>query len=306
MKTGFVIGSRGSKLARTQSDWVAERLRELVPGASVRIEIIKTTGDRILDAPLAKIGGKGLFTKELEVALLEGRIDMAVHSMKDLPTELPEGLEVGAVPPREDPGDALICNRWASLDALPEGATVGSSSLRRAAQLRAYRPDLKLVDLRGNVDTRLKRIADGDYDATILACAGLKRLGLADAIAQVIPTEIMVSAVGQGALAVEARANDEAMAEAFTQLSDPATVAETRAERACLSALGGGCQIPLGALARVTDGTLVMNAVVCGLDGQRIIHAHAEGSPEEAETLGWQIGEDLLRQGAAELVAEQL
>ncbi len=303
MKT-VVLGSRGSALALTQTRAVAARLGEM--GVETRIEIITTTGDRILDAPLARIGGKGVFTKEIEEALLEGRIDAAVHSMKDLPTELPEGLGVAAVPEREMPNDALVSVHWASVEALPEGARVGTSSLRRAAQLRLHRPDLTILDLRGNLDTRLRRVQEGALDAAILACAGLRRLGRADAIAAALDTEWMLPAVSQGAIAIESRSNDAEILDIFRRMHDPAAAAETTAERALLSALGGGCQAPLGALARVNGATLSLAACVCRPDGTRIVRCAEQGSTDAPAAVGEAAARRLLDSGAGEIIDEVL
>jgi hydroxymethylbilane synthase len=303
MRNRIVIASRGSQLALTQSKWVAERLTALDPAVNVTLEIISTTGDRVLDSPLARIGGKGLFTKELEVALLEKQADLAVHSLKDLPTVLPEGLTLGAVPEREDPRDALVCAPWASLDELPAGITVGTSSLRRAAQLRAARPDLNIIDLRGNVDTRVRKIMGGAPAAGIMACAGLRRLGHAEVIRQVIEPEVMVSAVGQGALGIEIRADDDELRSLLAGLTDAATEIETRAERTLLAVLEGGCQVPVGALGRVRDGQLQLTAIVASLDGLTLLKTQVEGPATQPEELGRLAADELLRQGAAEIIA---
>lgn len=302
MKSRLVIGTRGSRLALTQTEQVAARLRELAPGLEVEVRVIRTTGDRILDTPLAQIGDKGLFTKELETALLDGAIDLAVHSLKDLPTALPAGLQVGAVPAREVPNDALVCARWPGLEALPQGARVGTSSPRRAAQLRAFRPDLEIVDLRGNVDTRVGRVTEGRLDAAVLACAGLRRLGMERAIRETIPFEILVPAVGQGALAVESRSNDEDLAGLLDRLTDTATQAEVLAERACLDGLGGGCQIPLGAIARAGATGLTLLARVCSLNGKRNAQAETQGPIAAAADIGRRAAEMLLRDGAMDLI----
>src|SRR5437868_1021718 len=244
----LVIASRGSQLALWQARWVETQLSAL--GHESRIEIIKTTGDKITDVPLAKVGTKGLFTKEIEEALLDGRADLAVHSLKDLPTELPPGLVLAAIPPREDPRDAVVGKRLAEL---PRGARVGTSSLRRAAQLRKLRPDLAIESVRGNVDTRLRKLDEGQYDAILLAAAGLKRLGWADRIAEILPVDAMCSAVGQGALAIETRERGAGW-DACRALDDAPTHAAVLAERGLLGALGGGCQVPIGAHARIENG----------------------------------------------------
>lgn len=303
MKNSLVIGSRGSQLALTQSNHVADLLRKRHPGLEVRIEIISTKGDRILDAPLAQIGGKGLFTKELETALLERRVDLAVHSLKDLPTEVPEGLVIAAIPVRENPADAFVSGRYASLDAVPDEAAIGTSSLRRSAQLLAYRPTLKVVDLRGNVDTRLRKVAEGQLDAAILACAGITRIGRASAITQILPPEIMISAPGQGALGIEMRVDDVDGLELVGPLAHAETTAEVTAERIVLGALEGGCQVPIGALARVNGAELTLNACVCSLDGARVLKTRVVGAVTTSVDLGQRATEDLIAQGAQEIMA---
>src|SRR5690349_19684528 len=256
----LVIASRGSQLALWQARWVEAQLKSL--GHDCRIEIIKTTGDKINDVPLAKVGTKGLFTKEIEEALLDGSAGLAVHSLKDLPTELPEGLVLAAVPEREDPRDAIIGKR---LDELPQGAKVGTSSLRRAAQLRRLRPDLVIESVRGNVDTRLRKLDEGRYDSILLAAAGLKRLGWGGRIAEILDPHVMCSAVGQGALAIETRA-EGAGREACAALDHPSTRAAVTAERGVLATLGGGCQVPIGAHATVDGGRLRLFAIVVAPD----------------------------------------
>ena len=288
----LVIASRGSQLALWQARWVAARLQAL--GHECRIEIIKTTGDKITDVPLAKVGTKGLFTKEIEEALLEGRADLAVHSLKDLPTELPEGLVLAAIPGREDPRDAVAGR---PLAALPAGARVGTSSLRRAAQLRKFRPDLVVESVRGNLDTRLRKLDEGQYDAILLAAAGLKRLGWEQRIAEILPADIVCPAVGQGALAIETRSSGAGRA-ACAALDEADARAAVAAERAVLAALGGGCQVPIGAHAEVRDGRLRLFAVVASPDGAETIRAETEGAVDAAEALGQTLGADLLERGA--------
>ncbi|MBZ5618520.1 MAG: hydroxymethylbilane synthase [Acidobacteriia bacterium] len=292
----LVIASRGSQLALWQARWVERQLT--ATGHQCRIEIIKTTGDKITDVPLAKVGTKGLFTKEIEEALLDGRADLAVHSLKDLPTELPEGLVLAAVPEREDPRDAVVGKRLADL---PPGAKVGTSSLRRAAQLRRLRPDLRVESVRGNLDTRLRKLDEGQYDAILLAAAGLKRLGWEERIAEVLPAEVMCSAVGQGALAIETLAGGAGF-QACAALDHAATHAAVIAERGVLGALGGGCQVPIGAHATVQDGLLRMLAIVASPDGAEVVRAEAEGPVEEAESIGRKLGADLLERGAREIL----
>lgn len=291
------IGSRGSKLALWQAEWVKARLEER--GATCRIEIIKTTGDKILDVPLARIGGKGLFTKEIEEALLDGRIDLAVHSLKDLPTELPEGLTVASIPQREDARDALV---GATLDGLAVGARVGTSSLRRAAQLRALRPDLTILDVRGNVDTRLRKQQEGQYDALVMASAGLTRLGLAAHIAAYLDPAEFLPAVAQGALAIETRDDDGAAWAACQAIQDLRATAEVSAERALLAGLGGGCQVPLGAHAIAHGSRLELRAVVVSPDGKRIIRKQAAGAIEDAARLGEEVARQFLASEARAII----
>lgn len=303
MKSTLIIGSRGSQLALVQSQGMAETLREANPGLDVQIEIIHTKGDKILDVPLAQIGGKGLFTKELEVALLDGRVDLAVHSLKDLPTEFPEGLMLAAVPAREIPYDAFVCTKWDHLDAMPAGTKVGTSSLRRQAQVLARRPDLRIADLRGNVETRLRKVHEGVVDAAILACAGLERLGLYDAIRARLTEDIMISAPAQGALGLEIRADDEDTARILESVADPTATVEVTAERSCLAALEGGCQVPIGALARLTGTKLRLTACVCSLDGSTVLRTECDGQAGDAIDIGKLAAERLVQQGASELIA---
>ena len=263
-----------------------------------------TKGDRILDAPLAKIGGKGLFTKELEQAMLAGEIDLAVHSLKDMPTELPEGLMLAAVTERFDPGDAVVSPRYQTLANLPQGAKVGTSSLRRRAQLLAKRPDLEIVSLRGNVNTRLKKLEEENFDAIILAVAGLKRLGFHDRITEVLPREICLPAVGQGALAIEARADDEATLSLIAFLDDAATRAAARAERAFLARVEGGCQVPVGVYAEAADEALEMEAVIASIDGERLYRKKKAGSALDAPAIGRALAEELLAMGGKEILQE--
>jgi len=292
----LVIASRGSQLALWQARWVQSRLAALK--CDCVIEIIKTTGDKITDVPLARVGGKGLFTKEIEEALLDGRADLAVHSLKDLPTELPAGLVLAAVPEREDPHDAIVGKR---LTELPDGARVGTSSLRRAAQLRHLRPALMIESVRGNLDTRLRKLDEGQYDAIVLAAAGLKRLGWAGRIAEVLPASVMCPAVGQGALAIETRAEGAGRA-AASLLDHTETHQSVAAERGLLAALGGGCQVPIGAHAEVRDGRLKMVGLVASPDGKELVRGETEGPVEEAEALGIALGADLLGRGARRIL----
>jgi hydroxymethylbilane synthase len=294
------IGSRGSQLALWQANYVSSLLRER--GHAVEIEIIKTTGDKITDVALAKVGTKGMFTKEIEEALAEGRVDLAVHSLKDLPTELPQGFELAAITRREHPNDVFLSVRHHSLQQLPIGACVGTSSLRRQAQLKAVRPDLDVQPLRGNVDTRIRKLEEGEYDGIILAAAGLNRLGRTELIREVIPTAVMCPAAGQGALGIEIRAGDKDMHDALAFLDDPAARSTTTCERALLNSLGGGCQVPIGAFAEMDGSTLKLQAVVASPDGSRLLREAARGdSPEQ---LGAEVGSTLLKRGAQEILEE--
>jgi hydroxymethylbilane synthase len=292
----LTIGSRGSQLALWQAGYIKQRLETL--GETCRIEIIKTAGDRMAAAPLAVSGTKGLFTKEIEEALLAGTIDLAVHSLKDLPTALPAGLKIAATPEREDARDALA---GSTLAALASGARVGTSSLRRVAQLRAARPGLRVDAIRGNLDTRLRKLAEGQYDAVVLAAAGLRRLGWKDRIAEYLPVEIMCPAVGQGALAVETR-EDGYAADTCAALDHTATRAAVEAERALLSSLGGGCQLPIGAYARAAGGRLDITAMVASQDGARILRRASSGPAADAGRIGHALGAQLLEAGARELL----
>jgi hydroxymethylbilane synthase len=289
----LVIGSRGSQLALWQARWVQSRLSEL--GVETRIEIIHTTGDKILDVALSMVGTKGLFTKEIEEALLAGTIDVAVHSLKDMPTELPAGLKIAAIPVREDARDALVGMK---LTGVPQGARVGTSSLRRSAQLRALRPDLQVENIRGNVDTRLRKLDEGQFEVIVLASAGLRRLGWADRIAEYLEPDVMCPAVGQGALAIETRLDDEVCA----RLDDLETRLRVTAERAVLATLGGGCQVPIGAHARVSGAKLLLEGVVVSPDGAQLVRRHTEGPGDRAVELGRDLGETLLAAGGREIL----
>lgn len=305
MRERLIIGSRGSNLALTQSNQVADMIRAALPGVEVEITIFSTKGDRILDKPLAEIGGKGLFTEELEAALREGTIDLAVHSLKDLPTDDPDGLTIAATPKRVTPNDALVSKSYGSLKELPAGATVGTSSLRRKAQLLALNPKLIIRDIRGNIETRMgKTLETGELDAVILACAGLERVNRQDVIAEIIAPELMLPAAAQGVLGVQTRADDAELREALATIHDAASYAEATAERALLAGLGGGCQVPIGALATTDDGDLMLLGCVASLDGTRILRAEISGSPDAAETLGKQGAAILLEQGADSIIAE--
>ncbi|MDQ3919101.1 MAG: hydroxymethylbilane synthase [Acidobacteriota bacterium] len=305
----LVIGSRGSKLALWQSEWVKARLEALDPEASVRIEIFKTSGDVMRDVPLASIGGQGAFTKELELALLDRRVDVAVHSLKDLPTVVPEGLSITATPEREDPRDALVLRAGAdalhaSLRNLGQGAVVGTSSQRRIAQLRHLRPDIQIKDLRGNVDTRLRKLDAGEFDAVILASAGLRRLGFARRISAAIETEEMLPAVSQGALGIETRADDEETNALVSCLDHAPTRAAVVAEHALLRSLGGGCQVPIAAHATVEGKRLRLDGLVASLDGAQVMRDSNEGDAAEAAAVGERLAARMLERGAASLLDE--
>ena len=285
-----------------QANWVKDRLE--AAGHEIQIEIIKTTGDKLQTASLAASGSKGLFIKEIEEALLAGQVDLAVHSMKDLPTDLPQGLGVAAVPEREDPHDALVSKGGVALQELPAGARIGTSSLRRQSQLLALRPDLEMVAMRGNVDTRLRKLERGDCEALVLAGAGLKRLGFASHITSWFSESEICPAVGQGALAIETSIANSAVNEAVAPLDHPPTHLTVRAERAMLEGLGGGCQLPIAAYSQFDSGKLHLAGVVASPDGTRLLRASATGAPENPEDVGQRVAADLLRQGASELLAQ--
>jgi hydroxymethylbilane synthase len=307
MKDRLVIGSRGSKLALTQAGLIKAGLEALNPAIQVRIEIIKTSGDVKTD-PLSVIGGKGVFTKELEDALLDGRIDAAVHSLKDLPTIIPERLDIPAICKREDPRDALVLSGKlegmdASIRALPKNATIGTSSPRRLTQLKHLRRDLVFRDLRGNVDTRLRKLDEGLYDALVLACSGLRRLGLERRISAPLPTSQMLPAVGQGALGIETRVDDAETVDVVRKLDHKFTRLACMAERAFLRALGGGCQLPIAAYAVVREKRIKLDGLVTDTQGKQIVRDRISGGLDEAEELGSRLAEQLLARGARELLA---
>jgi hydroxymethylbilane synthase len=304
VKSKIIIGTRGSKLARWQAEHIAGRLQAELPSIKVELRHIVTTGDKILDVPLAKIGGKGLFTKELEVAMLAGEIDLAVHSLKDVPTELPAGLFLAATTERAEARDAFVSSRYGNLRQLPVGAVVGTSSLRRKAQLLRERPDLRLADLRGNLDSRLKKMDEGRFDAIILAAAGLQRLGWSDRIAELIDPTVCLPAVGQGVLAIETRAADAAVLSAVSCLNDPATRVCVAAERKFLAGVQGGCQVPVGVYGQLLEGTLHLTARILSVDGLRCVEGILTGRPSEAEMVGSRLAEQLLTAGGREILAE--
>jgi hydroxymethylbilane synthase len=302
MPSSLVIGSRGSRLALWQAEWARGELVALQPELDVRIEVIRTRGDRIQNAPFSQIGGKGVFTKEIEEALIGGRIDLAVHSLKDLPTDLPEGLTIGAVSHRAPVEDALISRNGKGFGDLPDGARVGTSSLRRQAQLAHLRGDLRLEGIRGNVETRLGKLETEGLDAVVLAAAGLERLGLADRICELLPAEQILPAPGQGAMAIEIRQDDDDVSPLMARLDDRATRWAVTAERSVLSALGGGCRVPIGAWARDAGGVMALDAMVASPDGSRLVRSQTSGSPDQAEQLGLGLAEDLAARGAREIL----
>ena len=303
-QTQLRIGTRGSALALWQAEWVKAQLLAAHEELAVELLVIKTTGDKILDVPLAKVGGKGLFVKEIEEALLEGKADLAVHSVKDMPAELPEGLHLAVMPPREDPRDALISRNGAGLEALPHGARVGTSSLRRAAQLLHLRPDLRIETLRGNVDTRLRKLESEGFDAIVLAAAGLKRMELNHVVSEYLEPERMLPAVGQGALGIETRTGDAFTNEVVASLAHPQTMTTVRAERAFLKRLEGGCQVPIGAHATMEGETLILTGMVADLEGVRLIRKELRGDAQQPEVVGERLAEVILESGGAEILAE--
>ncbi|NOY39466.1 MAG: hydroxymethylbilane synthase [Nitrospirae bacterium] len=303
-----IIGTRGSRLALWQAEWVKSELQRLYPDLKIELNRIKTTGDKILDVPLAKVGGKGLFVKEIEEALLRQEADIAVHSMKDVPTEFPAGLHLAVICKREDPRDAFISQtqdqgfKFQKFKDLPEGAVIGTSSLRRSCQLLNIRPDLRIAQLRGNLDTRLKKLDEGQFDAIILAAAGVKRLGWHERITEVLPPGISLPAIGQGAVGIECRAGDDFINTLIMPLNHLETSVCVRAERAFLKRLEGGCQVPVGAYARLIEGKVVMEGLVGSISGERIIREQMEGDQDIAESIGIRLAEDLLSRGAKEIL----
>jgi len=304
LKSSLVIGTRGSKLALWQANWVKKELEKKYPGMEVTLEKIKTTGDKITDVPLAQVGGKGLFVKEIEEALLEERVDLAVHSMKDVPTFFPRGLDLRCITEREDPRDALFSRDGTGLADLPKGARIGTSSLRRQAQILHYRPDFKILQLRGNLDTRLKKLDDGQYDAIILAGAGVRRLGWTDRITEYIPVEVSLPAIGQGALGIETRVDDNAVNSLVDFFNHPGTSDCVRAERALLKRLEGGCQVPIAAYATVEGDALRLTGLVASTDGVTIVKDAAGGPRTDAEAIGTALAERLLELGAYDILKE--
>ncbi len=297
------IATRKSPLAMWQAEFVRDRLQEAHPGLQVELLGMSTQGDKILDSPLAKIGGKGLFVKELEQRMLDGGADIAVHSMKDVPVDFPEGLHLAVICEREDPRDAFVSNNYKTLNELPQGAKVGTSSLRRQCQLRISRPDLEIIDLRGNVNTRLRKLDEGQYDAIILAAAGLVRLGFNERITQLLETDVSLPAIGQGAVGIECRSDDPRINELLAPLNDPDTRTQVLAERAMNNRLEGGCQVPIAGHATLHGDQLYLRGLVGKPDASKVIRAEISGPASDAEKLGFELGDQLLAQGAKEILA---
>ena len=302
MKKTIRIGTRGSKLALWQANWVKDTICLGFPEIEVKIITIKTTGDMIVDRPLAMVGGKGLFVKEIEKALMESSIDIAVHSMKDMPGELPDGLVIGAIPQRENPFDVLISRGNLTLKELPEKARVGTSSLRRASQIKHARPDLEISSIRGNLDTRLKKLASGEFDATLLAAAGLIRLGMEDVISEYMDEEIMLPAVGQGALCIQSRKEDRSMDPILALLNHPDTNTVVRGERAFLRRLEGSCHIPVACFGRLENGQVILTGVVASENGETMVKEVVTGKPEDVVKTGMDLAEILLAKGADKIL----
>jgi hydroxymethylbilane synthase len=303
-KQNIRIATRKSQLALWQAEHVAARLKTHHPGLEVELVTMSTQGDRVLDSPLAKIGGKGLFVKELEQSMLRGEADIAVHSMKDVPVDLPEGLYIAVILEREDPCDAFVSGQFALLEELPQGVRVGTSSLRRRCQLAEMRPDLEIIDLRGNVNTRLAKLDSGDYDAIILASAGLKRLGMEARIREVLPAQLMLPAIGQGAIGIECRQGDRRVEDLIAPLDDERTHIRVKAERAMNARLHGGCQVPIAGYAEIDHGVIVLRGLVGRPDGTEVVHGVISGRPQDAEEMGTVLAEDLLSRGADEILRE--
>jgi hydroxymethylbilane synthase len=304
MKTEITIGTRGSALALWQAKWVQSRLHEIFHDTPIHLKIIKTKGDKILDVPLAKIGGKGLFVKEIETALLNKEIDLAVHSMKDMPSEMPDGLCLGAITTRENPRDVLISRNGLDLNKLSKSARIGTSSLRRSSQLLHAYPELQIVPLRGNLDTRLKKLDSENLDAIVLAAAGVIRLGLESRITSYFDTSFILPAVGQGALGIEIRKDDALMQQAMNHLDNFETHVSVTAERAFLHQLEGGCQVPIAAYATVTNDTIQLTGMVAGLSGQPLLRDDISGHADQADSLGQTLAKNLLERGAKDILSQ--
>ena len=302
MNDPIKIGTRGSKLALWQANWVKSVLEEKFPPHTVELIIIKTRGDKILDVPLAKVGGKGLFVKEIEHALLSGQIDIAVHSMKDMPAQIPEGLCIGAVPERENPSDVFISRNGKRLDEMASGSIIGTSSLRRGAQLRHVRPDIVIEPLRGNLDTRLKKLEAGNYDAIVLAAAGVKRLNLEHKITEYLNTETLLPAIGQGALCIETRADDPLVGPLVAPLDHAPTRTVVKGERAFLTRLEGGCQVPIAGHGKIHQDQFILTGLVAEVDGSQLFKAEMSGSLDASEAIGVALAEELLSKGADKIL----
>ncbi len=300
----IIVGSRKSELALTQTYWVIKQLQSLSLPYEYEVKEIVTTGDKILDVTLSKVGGKGLFVKEIEQALLDGEIDFAVHSLKDMPYEMPDGLTLASIPKREDPRDCIISNEGYTIDTLPNGAIVGTSSLRRMAQILSYREDLQIRSIRGNLNTRLKKLEVEDFDAILLAAAGIRRMGWEDKITDYIDTSICIPAVGQGALGIQARSGDREILELLSKIDDPSTKILISAERALLYRLEGGCQIPIGAYAKWVDDQINLVGIVGSIDGKELLKQQGVATSDNAVELGIKVANDLLKNGADKILAE--
>ncbi|MGB0909245.1 MAG: hydroxymethylbilane synthase [Nitrospirales bacterium] len=303
-RSTVVIGTRGSRLALWQAEWVKSQLQKISPELVVNLQRIQTSGDKILDVPLAKIGGKGLFVKEIEDALLNGEIDLAVHSMKDVPSILPDGLEIVCVPEREDPRDAWVSFHGTSFEEFKPGGKIGTSSLRRQAQLLHHRADVEIQMLRGNLDTRLKKLREGNYDAIVLAAAGLRRLGWSQEITGCLSTDVSLPAIGQGALGLEGRSDDTFLKDLIVKLEDGATRATVDAERAFLTRLEGGCQVPIAGHAVLKEQQLTLDGLIASVDGKRYIRQSVSGTIDRAEELGVELAENLLSAGGGPILQE--
>jgi hydroxymethylbilane synthase len=304
IKNSIILGSRGSELALWQTNWVKSELQQNFPHLDIKVEIIKTKGDNILDVSLSKIGDKGLFTKEIENALLEKKIDLAVHSLKDLPTTLPNGLQIGAVSERIDQRDVFISNKFSSLEELPGNASIATGSLRRKSQLLNFKPSLNIIDIRGNLQTRFKKFEENGYDGMILAYAGVKRLGMENKITQIIPVEIMLPAVSQGVMAVEVREGDEDIISLLNVINNKQSETETSAERSFLRALEGGCQVPIGVYSKIENNILKLEGMVASIDGRIMLRDKISGDINKSENLGTELAEKLKNQGAAKILNE--
>jgi len=303
MTNHFRIGTRASALALWQANWTKTELERKWAGLTVELVPIKTTGDKILNVPLSEVGGKGLFTKEIDEALLDGRVDAAVHSMKDVPFQLPQGIDFGAIPEREDPRDALVSN-GSQIDSLPPSARIGTSSLRRQVQLKHRFPSMRISNLRGNVDTRLRKLAEGEFDAIVLALAGLRRLGRESLVSQILDEGVMLPAIGQGALAITCRENDSATREQLAVLDHALTRVAVTAERGLLSALEGSCKVPIAGHAILKEGRILLKGLVANLAGTVVVTGEVTGDPNTAHQLGISLGKDLIGRGAGSILAE--